>query len=244
MTLSRIFASSLIAAAVPLFADNGRQHAAGAPATTVTLRGVVSDAAGTPIVGAYVCNGVSCSGPTRHNGTKADGVYSITVPAGRPTVLTVEDFAFEPVTVIMTPTVNATVDFTLTKPRPAVTVTLINGETHVLDVGTSKFAYYRVFADYAKFNNANLCKTDGSSFAPHKSEIGKIVGPFTLANFSPCCSYGPVVTASIEMKSGETMQVYFNDSCFGGEIDFLGRERSTGIWYYFKFDDIAEMNFE
>ena len=43
MTLSRILACSLIAAAVPLFADGARQHVAvGTP--NVTIRGVVRDA--------------------------------------------------------------------------------------------------------------------------------------------------------------------------------------------------------
>ena len=241
MTLSRILACSLIAAAVPLFADNGRQHVAVAT-PTVTIRGVVRDSSGAPVPGAYVRSGNYSS--SRNNGTKIDGKYSLTVPGGRPVVLTVEDFAFEPVTVSMTPTADTTADFTLTISLPSVTVTLTNGEKHVLDLGTSRFAYYVIFANYARFNNANLCQTDGSSFAPHKTEIAKIVGPFTLVNFSPCCNRGPVFTANLELKSGEKMQVYFNESCYGGELDFLGRERSTGVYGYFKFDEIAEIEFQ
>jgi hypothetical protein len=231
----------LIAAAVPLFADDGRQHVTVAT-PTVTIRGVVRDSSGAPVPGAYVRSGTYSS--SRNNGTKADGKYSLTIPGGRPILLTVEDFAFEPVTVSMTLTANTTVDFTLTTARPTVTVKLANGEEHVLDLGTSRFAYYIVFANYARFNNANLCKTDGSAFAPHKTEFAKIVGPFSLVNFSPCCSRGPLLTANVEMKSGEKMQVYFNESCFGSELDFLGRERSTGLYSYFKFDDIAEIEFQ
>ena len=241
MTLSRIVASSLIAVAVPLFADNGRQHVAAAT-PTVTIRGVVRDGSGAPVAGAYVRSGTYSS--SRNNGTKADGKYSLTVPGGRAILLTIEDFAFESVTVSMTPRADTTVDFTLTTSRPTVTVTLTNGEKHVLDLGTSRFAFYVVFANYERFNNANLCKTDGSAFAPHKTEFAKIVGPFSLVNFSPCCSRGPVMTANVEMKSGEKMQVYFNESCYGGELDFLGRERSTGLYNYFKFDDIAEIEFQ
>ena len=241
MTLSRIVASSLIAAAVPLFADNGRQRVAVAT-PTVTIRGVVRDSSGAPVPGAYVRSGTYSS--SRNNGTKADGKYSLTVPGGRAILLTIEDFAFESVTVSMTPRADTTVDFTLTTSRPTVTVTLTNGEKHVLDLGTSRFAFYVVFANYERFNNANLCKTDGSAFAPHKTEFAKIVGPFSLVNFSPCCSRGPVLTANVEMKSGEKMQVYFNESCYGSELDFLGRERSTALWDYFKFDDIVEIEFQ
>jgi len=46
------------------------------------------------------------------------------------------------------------------------------------------------------------------------------------------------------MKSGEKMQVYFNESCVGSELDFLGRERSTGLYNFSKFDDIAEIEFQ
>jgi len=243
LTLSRIFACSLIVAAVPVLAANSRQHAVG-PLATVTLHGVVRDSAGMPVVGAYVHNGTFLSGPHVGNGTNADGKYSIDLPAARPVILTIEDFAFEPVTVTVTPTANATVDFTLTTARPAVTVRLVSGETHVFDAGTSKFAYYRILADYMKFDSPNLCATDGSSFAPNKSDIARIVGPFTRVNFSPCCSRGPVITATLEMKSGETTQVYFNDSCYDDELDFIGRERSSGVWYYLKFDDIAEIDFQ
>lgn len=241
MTQSRIFACFLVAAAVPLFADNDRQRVAAAT-PTVTIRGVVRDTNGTPVPGAYVRSGNYSS--SRNNGTKIDGKYSLTIPGGRPALLTVEDFAFEPITVPVTPTADTTLDFTLTAARPTVTVKLNNGEKHILDLGTSRFAYYIVFANYARFSNANLCKTDGSSFAPHKSEFAKITGPFALVNFSPCCTRGPVVTANVEMKSGEKMQVYFNESCFGSELDFLGRERATGQYGYFKFDDIAEIEFE
>ena len=243
MTLSRIFACSFFVAAVPLLAASGRQRAAATPAT-VTLHGVIRDSAGTPVIGAYVHVGDYVPGPRRSNGTNADGKYSVTVPAGRPTVLTVEEFAFEPVTVTVAPTADAVLDVTLTTPRPALTIKLLSGETHVLDAGSSKFAYYRVFADYMKFDEANVCTTDGSSLAVQKSDIAKVVGPFNRVNFSPCCSRGPVVTASLQLKSGATMQVYFNDSCYENELDFIGRERVTGTWYYFKFDDIAEIDFQ
>ena len=244
MTRTKIFACSFVLAALPLFASSGRQRAAAVPAT-VTVHGVVRDSNGMPVVAAYVHNGTfDPSAPHIGNGTNANGVYAIALPAGRPAVLTVEDFQFEPATVSVTPAADMTLDLTLTTPRPLVTVTLLSGESHVLVTDSVKFAWYRVFADYAKFDNANVCKTDGSSFAPNKKEIAKIVGPFTRVNFSPCCGRGPVITATMQMKTGETMQVYFNDSCYDDELDFIGRERVTGTWYYLKFDDIAEIDFQ
>ena len=241
MTLSRILATSLIALALPVFASDTRERATTA-LPTVRLSGVVRDSTGAPVAGAYVRSGSYIS--SRVNGTKTDGKYSLTIPAGRSTLVTVEDFAFESVTVTMTPNGDASVDFTLSESRPAVTVHLTNGETHILDLGTSRFAYYEVFQNYARFNNANVCLTDGSSRAPHKSEFAKISGPFTLVNYSPCCTRGPVVMATAEMKTGEKMQVYFNESCFDTDLLFIGRERSTGAFGYYSFLDIAEIDFQ
>ena len=153
MTLSRIFcATTLLIAAAPLLAAN-KEHAVG-PTAIVTISGVVRDASGAPVAGAVVHSGTYYS---NRNGTLPDGKYTLTLPGGRPTLLTVEDFAFEPVTVTVTPANNAVVDLTLTNSHPAVTVKLTNGETHVLDLGTSQFAYLIPFSGYARFDNANWC---------------------------------------------------------------------------------------
>jgi hypothetical protein len=205
----------------------------------VAISGFVRDAAGTPVAGVLVHSGTRFS-----SGTGTDGKYTLTLPANRPTLITAEYFAFEPATVTFTPTRGATLDITLSKPRPAVAVKLTNGETHVLDLATSTFAYYIPFSGYARFDNANFCKPDGSAFAPAKTEFARIVGPATAVNFSPCCSRGAVMTVNVEMKSGEKSQVYFNDSCFGGEVDFIGRERSTGQWQYYNFVNVAQIDFQ
>ena len=44
-------------------------------------------------------------------------------------------------------------------------------------------------------------------------------------------------------RSGQKTQAYFNDSCFGNEVDFIGRERSSGQYLYFNFTNIAEIDF-
>lgn len=224
---------------LPLVAAN-RQHAVSVPAS-VTISGVVRDAAtGAPVGGAIVRSGSSRSS---NNGTLSDGKYTLTLPGGRPTLISAEHFAYETSTVVVTPTNGMTLDFNLSQPRPAVTVKLTNGETHVLDLASSKFAYLVPFSGYAQFDNANLCKPDGTSIAPTKNDFSRIVGPATSVNFSGCCTIGPVVTATAELKSGEKTPVYFNDSCFGYEVDFLGRERATGQPVFFNFLNIAEIDF-
>jgi len=239
MNFSRILAASLLLIGGALSAAVNKSHAV-TPVATVTISGVVRDSSGSPVAGAIVHSGTFHS---NNNGTSSDGKYKLTLPGGRPTVITVEDFAFETVTVLFTPAQDATLDVTLNSSRPSVTVKLTNGETHVLDLGTSQFAYAIPLSGYARFDNANFCKPDGSSIAPAKTEIARVVGPATSVNFSPCCTRGPIMTANVELKSGEKTQVYFNDSCFGNEVDFLGRERSTGQYVYYNFANVAEIDF-
>jgi hypothetical protein len=45
------------------------------------------------------------------------------------------------------------------------------------------------------------------------------------------------------MKNGAKMLAYFKDSCNGNDIDFLGREKSTGRFQYYRFTDINEVDF-
>jgi hypothetical protein len=239
MSLSRLGgAFCAFAIAFPLSAAT--RHRAVSALPQVTITGVVRDAAtGLPVPGAIVHSGSSFS---NRQGTALDGKYTLTLPGGRATLITAEDFSFEPVTATLTPAAGGTLDFDLTKPRPAVTIKLINGESHVLDLGTSQFAYYVVLSGYVRFDNANLCKPDGSHIAPAKTDFVRIVGPLTPVNSSACCTLGPIMAANIELKSGEKMQAYFSESCFG-EIDFIGRERSTAQYQFFNFANIQEIDF-
>jgi hypothetical protein len=243
---SRILRSSFIAAvviaAMPLAADVlGRVHPV-KPLALVTINGVVRDSVtGTPIAVAVVHSGSAFF--DRNNGTKADGAYILTVPGGRPILISAEQFSYEPQTQTVVVTAGMVVNFSLT-PKATATVRLNNGDTHVLGLATSSFAYVIPFSGYAKFDNANFCKTDGSAFAPSKNDFSKIVGPPTSVNFTPCCASGAVLSINVEMKSGEKMLVYFNDSCNGSEVDFIGRERATGVYVFTNFVNIAEINFQ
>ncbi len=207
------------------------------PVPEVTVTGVVRDASNSrPVKNVIVSNGVLFAT------TDDSGAWTLKLPQGRPTLLTATYFAFHTQTVSLTPSAGGTLDFSLT-PNPIITVKTAGGESVDLDYDTSKFAYIIVFIGYVKDDNANFCKPNGQAWAPNKSEFNKITGPATNVNFNACCTLGPVTTANVDMKSGEKTAVYFNDSCFGDEVDFLGRERSTGNFRYFAFKDIAEIDF-
>ena len=238
MTFARIFTITLLAA-LPLSAAIRERATATLP--SVKISGIIRDAAtGAPVPGAIVRSGTNTS-VQNGNGTKIDGKYSIVLPAGRPALLTVSDFAYQPFTVTVTPEANMILDLALPQANPAVTVKLVNGESHVLDLGTSQFGYYIVLSGYARFDNANL--DSSPTEAVLLGDIAKIVGPATSVNFSPCCTRGPVLTLNVELKSGQKSQMYLVDSCYDNELDFIGRERSTAQWMYLNLNNIAEIDF-
>src|SRR2546430_1456111 len=206
MSLSRICAALLIAAS-PLMAADTKPHAA-APTAKETLGGGVPRPRATPRVRGGIFHG-GCFSPTG-NGPAADGKYSLSLPGGRPTTLIVEDFAYEPVSQSIVPTNDAALDLRLTTSRPTVTVTLKNGEKHVLDLGTSQFGYLIVFSGYGRTDTANFCKPDGSQFLRDKNEIRKIIGPATLADSPACCTRGQVMAEPGAIKTGGPTQGFFN----------------------------------
>lgn len=238
MSMPRLLIPALLLLALPLPAAT-REHAV-RPFPMVTVSGVVRGPNGVTVAGAVVTSGNSFSNT---NGTSTDGKYSLTVPGYRPTQFTIRDFAYDTQSVVFTPVPGTTLDVTLTALHPTVTVKMSSGEMHVLDIGTSQFAYLVTLSGYIPTDTVNLCKADGSSFVPSKSDFSRIVGPGASVNFAPCCSIGPTLMVNVEMKSGEKTAAYFNDACLGNEVDFIGREPSTGNWQYLRFTDIAEIDF-
>ena len=235
----RSIAVLLMCAALPLAAAT-RRHPVAALAN-VMISGVVRDAGtGLPIAFAIVHSGTSFC---KNGATKADGVYSLNIPGARPVLITVEQFAYETQTVTFTGAAGATLDFAM-KPLPVATVKMVNGDTHIVTLAEAQFAYAVVFSNYVRGDNANLCKSDGSSLAPSKVDFAKIIGPPTSVNYAPCCTFGPILMMNVEMKSGDKFPAYFHDSCYEGEIDFIGRERSTGLYVYLDFTTIAEIDFQ
>ncbi|HEV2721530.1 MAG TPA: carboxypeptidase-like regulatory domain-containing protein [Thermoanaerobaculia bacterium] len=249
MTLSRLIRRSAVAAVAilitlfPLAAQSVRRRAAVPPSgITVTLTGIISDAAtGQPLANAQVTAGGRPSAFTA-----ADGKYTIQIPKNVNTAVTASQFAYNSSTVAVFGRDGATANFSLTT-KPVVTVKLTapqNGkDTYILDIDSAQFAYLIPFSGYARSDNGNFCKDDGTSITPNKKDIKRVIGPATSVTVGACCTLGPVMKAQLELKSGEALTVYFNDSCFGNEVDFLGREKSSGVFQYFKFTDIAEVDF-
>jgi hypothetical protein len=239
MTLvSRISACALAALiAIPMMAQGPRRRAVSPNGNATVVLITAHDAAGVPAE-----NGKLTIGDKTYQ-LNTFGQLQIALPVGSPTTFSITHPAFLPFTQTITAQPGGKFDLTLTT-KPSVTIKTVNNETHVVDIGTAQFAYQITFGSSVASDKANFCLPDGSSLTPDKTELSRIVGPVTTVSSTACCPVGSgnVLAANIELKSGVKEQVYFKDSC-GNEADFLGREKSTGRYYYVRINDIAEIDF-
>lgn len=243
MTLvSRISLCILIVlAAIPVVAQTARRRAVSpvnaAGVTTKVIVTVKDSSNGLPVASATL----TYAAQTQI--TNGNGQATLDLPLGKPAVVAVAHAAFASFTQTITAQAGGTYELTLTE-KPSVTIKLKSSETpHVVDIGTAQFANAAIFSNPVRADNANFCKEDGTDFTPDKSEFKRILGPAVPLSAPQCCQFGTVMSANVEMKSGANLKVYFKDSCGGNEVDFVGREKATGQYQYFRFTDIAEIDF-
>jgi hypothetical protein len=229
----------LIASSACASTAQSRRHAASRPASgpAVKVIGVVKDASN----GLLIPMAIASYGDQKAT-SNANGEFTLNLPSGTPVTVTIQHPAFQQLQKSVTVQSGARVDFALTG-LPSVTIKTKTGETHILDIGTAQFAYLITFSGYNRSDQGNFCKEDGSDFTPDKTEFSRIIGPAVPANAAACCQSPGVMSANVEMKSGAKLLVYFKDSCSGNEVDFLGREKSTGLYAYFRSADVAEIDF-
>jgi len=203
---------------------------------------------GTPVVAAEVTNG------KRVVLTDGAGYFTMSLPANRNATLTISRSGYEPVTqtvqvidnssgVIVSPAVPAPpVPFTMT-PKAPITVRQTNGTTSTIDAETFLFGYVLPFASPVTSQSASLCRTDGAPFVPDRSEFARIIGPATRTRNSACCTLGDVLAVTVEMKSGERLQVSFTDSCAGYEMAIIGRDHVTAQPVSLSLANVSEVVF-
>lgn len=206
------------------------------PGPTIAVSGTVADASnGVPVEDSVVTAGAQVTK------TNTLGRFTLYLPTGTVATISIEHPAFSPATKTFTAQTTASNAFTLVE-KASVTIKTKTNETHIVDIGTVQFAFAASLSGYERSNNANLCKEDGTEYAPDRSEFARIVGPAVPAAGTKCCQLS-ILSANVEMKSGAKMLVYFRDTCSGDEVYIVGREKSTGKYAYFNFVDVAEVDF-
>lgn len=241
--ISRKIALALIALllAVPALAAGKRRAAAHPtnPAGESAIRGTVLDnATNQPVVGAAVSvQGLS----NKSDSTDAQGRYEIKRVSPGSYTLSISRTGYEPKTVsVNVTTAGATADVKLVS-KATVSVRLTSGQVLQLDTETVEFAFLVPFSGYARSEYANFCR-NGQQFNPDRTEIKRINSITTTTN-GDCCKDNPVVKATVQLRTGEVTDVFFSDSCPGYEVDFIGRDHTSGQYTYLKFVEIAEITF-
>lgn len=165
--------------------------------------------------------------------------YAITLPNGGSTV----QVPAPPPAAGPPPAPAPTLSYIPLSSKPPVSIRFTNDLTARLDAETVQFAYVVPFATPEASNAASLCRADGTSWTPDRSEFATITGPAKKISNSACCKLGQVLAVDVKMRSGETATVSFNDSCYGYDIVLSGRDHETAQYVYFKLTDVALVTF-
>ncbi|HYC60980.1 MAG TPA: carboxypeptidase regulatory-like domain-containing protein [Thermoanaerobaculia bacterium] len=129
-------------------------------------------------------------------------------------------------------------------PTPTVHLRKTNGTTLELDYESAEFGYPVVFSGYNSATYDEFCKSNGTAVTLDRTQIRRIIGPATMVTQSSCCAERQVQKITAELRSGETTDLFFVDTCQGiPGIEFIARNHVTAKIEYTKFADIAEIVF-
>lgn len=216
-----------------------------------------------PVIGAEVRSG------TEFTTSDSSGAFTLKVPMGRTTTVTVHRTGYNDLTFnVLMPYNGANIPVSFPNPvvpvitfpsggppqtsssgvalqsQTPVSVRLTSGQTVHLDFDSVQFAYVLPFETPQGANNASFCTSDGSSWTPDRGEFSQIIGPATSVSNAACCKLGPMLGVNVKMKgTGLAIPVTFADSCFGYDIDFVGRDHESAQYLYLNFKDIALITF-
>lgn len=241
LSLKTVIAILTIAAALPVFAQKHRavRHPEPpGPALSITATGTVIDAVtGRPVAFADVRLG------NRRDTADRQGKFSIrTVTVYGSGEITAARSGYA--TASQTITTGGAVDVTLRlQPTPTVSLRRADGTQVQIDYESVEFGFVPPFSSYHKNDSEEFCKSDGTTVQLHRTQFARITGPATTESFSPCCGTGTMQRINAVLRSGETLPLYFTDSCLGYSMDFIGRDHVSGDYVYVKFSDVAEIIF-
>jgi hypothetical protein len=129
--------------------------------------------------------------------------------------------------------------------RPTVAVRMIDGTSYQLDDDSIKTGYVILFSGYVSTSDPKFCKADGTQTQVHLSDVKKFLGPAATVTNSACCTRenAQLQRINVTLKSGESGDWTFKDSCDGYTTDLLGRNHTSGDQLFLKFSEIAEVTF-
>jgi len=242
MNPSRILSFILILACATSLAAGKRravEHPGPAVQLTGTIRGtILDDTTGVPVASVRVSVG------TRSDVTGADGKFEAKNVTGTGSILVeATRSGYLTKTYTITTSGDQTITLRLT-PTPTVHVRKIDDSTLDVDFESVEFGYAVPFSGYRQYRYEDFCK-GGTAVQIDRSEISRINGPATVVHGSPCCPDKDVLKVNLLLKTGETTDVFFIDSCEAGvtRIDLIARDHLQGQFKFIPFTEIREVVF-
>lgn len=223
--------------AVPSFAAGQKRRAVSHPSNnlaSVEVKGtVLDDTNGRPVKGVDVTSG------NVQILTDAAGRFQLSLKSGGAVPLKLSRSGYVTKELTVAPGSDTAIRLT---PRPTVRVRMVSGLEHTVDTESVQFAFAATMSGFPMQEYPRLC-ANGEEFQPPRATLARIQGPATSVNDPACCSRGPVLRLNVTLKSGQTVDARFADSCFGYEPIFVARDHSTADFHYLKFTEIAEVVF-
>lgn len=243
--LRRFSAAALIAALVFAVPSQGARRRAvhhptpGGPISVASLTGVVLDASsGQPVPAMTVSAGF------RSSATNAQGKFELENVTGVDALIVLTDRSgYLASSTRVGP--NDPKDLTIrVTPTPTVSVRRTNGQTTNVDFESFKFGYPVPFSGYRDSESEDFCKVDGTKVSIHRSQLKRLVGPATAAAGGLCCTSGNAARMTVTLRTGETSDLFFTDTCEGRYVVDLGaREHVSGNFVHIPITDIVEIVF-
>lgn len=250
MSLSRIHRRLSLSLLVPVIcvvavsAEGGKRRAVQHPGSaakkiSVTATGtLIDDVTGAPINDATVRIG------SRTSRTFQDGKFSVSGSGFGSVDVEASRSGYQGK--IVTLTTEGQHDLVI-RLQPTATVRLRKSDSTVLDVDfdSIEFGYPGEFGGYNTAVFETFCKSDGGQVNIDRSQIRRIIGPAVVTTSSPCCPGTEALKVTLELKSGETRDYWFSDSCTARttHFDVKARVHTTGVIVYTEFKLLSEAIF-
>ena len=186
----------------------------------------------------------SISAGNRSDITDAQGRYELKNVRGNGyLIVEVERTGYQPYTARFNQNDNTTMDVRLV-PTATVTIRRTSGETLHVDMESLKFGYPVPFSGYREAESDDFCTTDGGRHYIHRAQMAKLTGPAVLVPGGACCDSGNAAKMTLTLKSGQTMDVLFTDTCEERyKVDIGARVHTTGAFVHIPITEITEIIF-
>jgi hypothetical protein len=199
---------------------------------------VLDSATGQPVISASVFGG------NRTDVTDTQGRFDLKAITGFGSLtIQVERSGYQPFSATFKPGDPTPLAVRLA-PTTTVTIRKTNGETLQVDMESLKFGYPVPFSGYRDAESDDFCTIDGQKLYIHRAQMTKLVGPAVMVAGGACCTSGNAAKMTLTLKTGQTMDVLFTDTCEDRyKVDIGARVHSTGLFVHVPITDIAEMIF-